>query len=84
LIYTTWDENWYQADKALKDWYSEFDAWFYEGYTDTTAYHIWMEGLKYMEHTLSPYLRKDSEIADGLIVFIHPYKVDNMNFKIEI
>ena len=84
LIYTTWDENWYQADKALKDWYSEFDAWFYEGHTDTKAYHIWMEGLKYMEHTLSPYLRKDSEIADGLIVFIHPYKVDKMNFKIEI
>lgn len=76
LIYTTWDNNWYQADKAVKDWYSEFDAWFYEGYAGTKAYHIWKEGLQYLEDNVKPYVVKDKDDrADGLLSFIHSYQV---------
>lgn len=80
LIYTTWDNNWYQADKAVKDWYSEFDAWFYEGFLDTKAYHVWKEGLQYLEDNIKPYVVKDkNDRADGLLSFIHPYQVGKIN-----
>lgn len=80
LIYSTWDNNWYQADKAIQDWYSEFDAWFYEGFSDTTAYHIWKEGLKYLEDNINPYIVKDkNDRADGLLSFIHSYQVGKIN-----
>jgi hypothetical protein len=76
LLYTTWDNNWYQADKAVKDWYSEFDAWFYNGYSDTKAFHIWQEGLQYLENNLGPYIKqaKDGR-ADALISLSQTYLV---------
>jgi hypothetical protein len=80
MLYTTWDNNWYQADKAIQDWYSEFDAWFYEGFSDTKAYHIWKEGLTYLEDNLKPYIVKDSnDRADGLLGFMHSYQVGKIN-----
>jgi hypothetical protein len=86
IIYTTWNDNWYQADKAIKDWYSEFDAWFYEGFINTKAYHVWQEGLNYLEQNLSSiYIIKDeNHRSDGLMSFIHSYKIGVMkNDKIE-
>lgn len=82
LIYTTWDNNWYQADKAVKDWYSEFDAWFYEGYKDTRSFHVWKEGLKYIEENAGSYVRFENGVADGLTTMVHTYIVGKMNFKI--
>jgi hypothetical protein len=78
-LYTTWDNHWYQADKAVKDWYSEFDQWFYEGFNDTRAHDIWMDGLKYLEHNLKPYVQRDeTNRADGLINFVHQYEIGKM------
>lgn len=80
IIYTTWDNDWYQADKAVQDWYSEFDAWFYEGFSDTKAYAVWQEGLKYLESNLKPYLVTDkNNRVDGLLGFVHTYKIGAMN-----
>lgn len=79
LLYTTWDDNWYQADKAVKDWYSEFDAWFYKGFNDTSAFNIWTDGLSYLETNLKPYIQRDeSGKADGLLNIVHQYKIGNM------
>jgi hypothetical protein len=79
LIYTTWDNNWYQADKAVKDWYSEFDMWFYEGHKDTKAYMIWQEGLHYLETNLTPYITKNKEqMSDGMVNYYHWYKIGSM------
>ena len=76
LLYTTWDNNWYQADKAVKDWYSEFDAWFYNGYSDTKAFRIWQEGLQYLENNLGPYVKKAKDgTADALISLSQTYLV---------
>ena len=79
LLYTTWNDNWYQADKAVKDWYSEFDAWFYEGYSDTKAFQVWKEGLSFVEKELGPYVKKEDGIADGLMAFQHTYYIGPMN-----
>ena len=79
LIYTTWNNDWYQADKAVKDWYSEFDAWFYEGFADTNAFHVWKDGLSYLEQSLGPYVKKDENgRADGLHSFFQHHKIGPM------
>jgi len=79
LLYTTWDNNWYQADKAIKDWYSEFDAWFYEGFANTKAFHVWKDGLSYLENNLDGYIRKDEAgAADGLQGFFKTYTIGPM------
>ena len=57
LLYSTWDQRWFQAEKAVLDWDSEFDQWFRVGYQDTKAYQVWMEGLKYVADNLKPFLR---------------------------
>ena len=76
LLYTTWDNNWYQADKAVKDWYSEFDAWFYEGFKDTRAFSIWQEGLQEVEKGCGVYIKKtDDGVADGLVSLSHSYLI---------
>ena len=79
LLYSTWNDHWYQADKAVKDWYSEFDAWFYEGYSDTKAFHVWKEGLSFVENELGPYIKKEDGVADGLMSFQHTYYIGPMN-----
>lgn len=82
LIYTTWNDSWYQADKAVKDWYSEFDEWFYSGFKDTKAYNIWQEGLVYLENNLDQYIQRDAQgRADGLTFFIKSYRVGPMKGK---
>jgi hypothetical protein len=75
LLYTTWDNNWYQADKAIKDWHSEFDQWFFDHYTDTKTFHIWKEGIDYLKNNLSSLIKYDDNTADGLVPFHKKYKV---------
>ena len=63
LIYTTWDNNWWQADKSTSDWYSEFDLWFSKGYSNTKAVNVWREGVEYVSTTLSDFV---NDSGDGL------------------
>jgi len=63
VIYSTWDTNWWQADKSTSDWYSEFDLWFKDGYSHTKAVNIWREGIEYVNTTLSDFV---NDSGDGL------------------
>jgi hypothetical protein len=79
VLYTTWDNTWYQSDKALSDWYSEFDSWFFKDYQDTNAYHIWKSGIKYVTESIGNFVKEDSNgIADGLVVFHKRYLIGEM------
>lgn len=75
LIYTTWDNSWYQADKSTSDWYNEFDSWFLEGYKTTTAYRIWQEGLGYVKDNAYNFIMAKNGIEDGLINFYKTYHI---------
>jgi hypothetical protein len=66
VVYSTWDNNWFQADKAVSDWYTEFDTWFIEGYKDTKAFHIWEEGVNFVRDSLGAYHRDVDGNPDGL------------------
>jgi hypothetical protein len=78
LIYTTWKDEWYQADKATKDWYSEFDSWFINGHNGTTQHRIWLDGIVYMQKHAKKFVSNHNGINDGLLVFAHHYFVDYM------
>jgi len=84
MIYTTWDPFWYQADKSTRDWYSEFDTWFLTGYRDTKQYHIWKEGIQYVENNAKKFVNTARGYPDGLTVFMHNYYVGKMNFPITL
>jgi hypothetical protein len=66
VVYSTWDNSWFQADKAVSDWYTEFDTWFIEGYKDTKAFHIWNEGINFVRDSLVEYHREVDGPPDGL------------------
>jgi hypothetical protein len=78
ILYTTWNDNWYQADKATKDWYSEFDEWFIYGFSDTPQHRVWLEGIKYIQENTSKFVREDDGVKDGLFVFSHHYFIDHL------
>ena len=78
ILYSTWDNNWFQADKSTRDWYSEFDTWFISGQAGTTQHAIWLEGIKYVEENAAKFVSNKNGIADGLEVFSHAYLVGTM------
>ena len=76
LLYTTWNDSWYQADKSISDWYSEFDRWFIDHYKDTAAWRNWHAGIDYVKNNLKPFLRQNSRgTADGLVPVAHTYNL---------
>jgi hypothetical protein len=81
MIYSTWNNDWYQADKATKDWYSEFDSWFIHGAKGTAQHAIWMEGLNYVTEHARDFINIDNGVADGLKIFAHNYSIGEMKIK---
>jgi hypothetical protein len=77
---STWNDNWFQVDKATSDWYSEFDNWFIDGAAGTKANIIWNEGVDYIRDSLTPFIRfdQDSGRPDGLQLFIKKYFIGNI------
>jgi hypothetical protein len=76
LLYTTWHEEWFQADKAVSDWYSEFDRWFIDHYKDTSAWRNWHAGIDYVKNNLKPFLKLNGRgIPDGLKTVAHIYNL---------
>lgn len=63
LIYSTWNESYWQADKSTSDWYSEFDLWFSKGYANSNAVNVWREGVDYVKNNLSNFV---NDSGDGL------------------
>jgi hypothetical protein len=82
LLYTTWNDSWFQSDKATKDWYSEFDDWFIKGHEGSQAHNIWREGLDFVESNLTPYIKKDKTgQSDGLTSISYDYLVGRINIS---
>lgn len=82
---STWNDQWFQVDKAVKDWYSEFDNWFIEGSVGTKANIIWKEGISWVNESLSQYVKLDNEtnVRDGLKMFTKRYCIGNIKTSID-
>jgi hypothetical protein len=79
LLYTTWNSEWFQADKATSDWYSEFDHWFIKGQILTDHHKIWSEGIKYVEKNAIDFVKYTDEQASGLKKFYQDHKISNIH-----
>jgi hypothetical protein len=77
IIYSTWDNNWWQADKSTKDWHSQIDDWFIKGHRESKAYAIWEAGLDHVKNNASDYMG-DNPLAPGLKPFMKIYKIGTM------
>ena len=79
VLYTTWNTQWFQTDKAISDWSSEFDDWFTQGYKGHKAHTIWSEGLKHMVTNAPKFLKYNSKgDPDGLIGFLQHHTIGNL------
>jgi len=79
ILYSTWKEDWFQADKSVKDWYSEFDDWFIQDYQGTIHHNIWLEGIKYVETHAKKFLEKSDNRVEGLKMFYQDHKIGVFN-----
>jgi len=82
VLYTNWDSNWFQTEKALGDWSSEFDEWFIKGYKDTQAHTIWEEGLKHMVQHAPRFIKYKKGVPDGLVGYSQYYKIGKVNYPL--
>jgi hypothetical protein len=46
IIYSTWNDMWYQADKTILDFRTEYADWFFVNYSDSKSYQVWDSGLQ--------------------------------------
>lgn len=85
LIYTTWKEEWWQANKSTLDWFSQIDDWFTKGHRNSKEYGIWEAGLKYIKENAKDFVNGyygsiDSDnVGLGLIPFTKIYNIGPIN-----
>jgi len=78
IIYSTWNNNWFQADKPILDWNREYDHWFLINHTESRAYQIWKEGINSMVKMASKYVYTNDNGPEGLVSFKKIYRVGKM------
>jgi len=77
LLYTTWRSDWFQAEKAIFDWYSNFDRWFIDGHKNSLEYLLWRKGLNYVTKNCKYFLAPGKN-PDGLARFYKEYEFTNL------
>jgi len=82
ILYTTWNDSWFQVDKPVSDWYCEFDSWFIDGFKGTKANDTWRRGVEYASSLLTPYLRTgENNSPDGLNFFVKSFCLGDINLR---
>lgn len=73
VIYPEWDLNTYQCIKPDSSVWNDWDDWFFQGFGQTSAYHSWLAGLKYVEqHIDKRFLKYDfRDRFDGFVGMIN-------------
>lgn len=73
-LYSTWDINWFQVNKATGDWLCTLDYWFIRGWSGTREHNIWKAGIQHVISSLDPkYLVKKNDTITGTVPFFSPY-----------
>lgn len=81
LLYSSWNNEWFQADKSLSDWHNEFDHWFHAFYQDTRAWRNWNQGITFLKENLKPFLIHRNNRPDGLYNIVHIYDVGPIRLR---
>jgi hypothetical protein len=48
IIYTTWNQSWFQTAKATGGWHNEFDTWAHSQLAGTRELEVWKAGIDYV------------------------------------
>ena len=76
LIYTTWNDDWFQTDKSTDWWNTEFDTWFRTNPEFSREFQLWQQGIGYLASKLPDYITYNNQgQADKLSVFKHEYLI---------
>jgi hypothetical protein len=85
LIYSTWNNNWFQVDKSTSWFNTEFDTWFRNDPNMKKEFDAWKRGINYLQEQLPEYITYDANgNADAMKQFKHEYCIGRMkpNFLI--
>lgn len=75
IYYSTWNDDWWQCDKAAAEWHVESDLWHINNQKMTDGKSIWNAGLQYIEKHAAPFVyttvlpNTTEAIADGIMGF---------------
>jgi hypothetical protein len=84
VIYTTWNEEWFQTNKSTKWWHTEFDTWFRNDETFNREYDLWRRGINYLAEQLPEMIQFKNGIPDAMKVFRHDYCLGDMKGIINV
>jgi len=79
LIYTTWDESWFQVNKGTSWWSTEADTWARNPEFKNT-YNLWKQGINWLDQQLGDeFVVKKNNEPDSFVKFTKTYQVAPMN-----
>lgn len=83
LLYTTWNDSWYQADKSTQWWHTEFDTWFHRQDELKQQRQQWQHGIDYLAKQLPQWIRLNPQgQPDSFVPFTKRYLVGKIENKI--
>jgi hypothetical protein len=78
LLYSTWNENWFQVDKSTSWFNTEFDTWFKNNPDMKRELTMWQRGIDYLCEQLPDYVTYNNGKADAMKQFKHEYVIGKM------
>ena len=84
IIYTTWREGWFQAEKGTIGWTNVNDRWFFDNFKDTIEYRSWERGIEYLFQNIGSNFMTSLDGLDGPLVKFKPitssfYHIGNLD-----
>ena len=81
IIYTTWDNDWFQTNKSTMWFNTEFDEWFRQNKDLTKQQELWKRGIKYLAQIIPEYIEYKNGEIDKMVTFRHGYSVGELNLE---
>jgi hypothetical protein len=81
VIYTTWDENWFQVDKPTNQWFTQFDSWFRRDPNLIRQYMFWKKGIEHVTKLLPEYVNYLDGVPSEFRIFNKSYLIGPTNLK---
>lgn len=75
LLYSSWNNSWFQADKATSFINTEFDTWFKVDQSLTQELENWKRGIQYLAEKLPDQMIYKNGKPDSLKQFRHDYLI---------
>ena len=75
LLYSTWDNNWFQADKSVNWWHTEFDTWFRTNDEFSDKYKLWQQGITWLSDKLGNLVETKNGVPDTFVKFRKVYQI---------